>query len=252
MSEIALRFISGLASPLISLSEKIHNYQEKRETKEQFASALQSEVKDYEVLINDLMELSKKSLSIVEQVEKQPTPHQVLEILDCISESPRILARFMILFIKLARACKEISSERAFMDSLMKTSHFMHDFVERMAESYIEKDTVVIDGRFFRFFSTYRKEILKKSVFKGAKIGKMNEKDIKAIEKKVNAVVRCFNQPFLQRHTRTQIMKKWKKNLVYLDKTSKSLTFEPSSDTNMDEFMPFDLQTLEKLLKGYS
>lgn len=252
MSEIALGFINALASPLISLYEKIHNYQEKKETKEQIASALQSEIKDYEILINDLTELSKKSLSKVEQIEEQPTPHQVLEILGYISESPRLLARFMILFIELARACKEITSERALMDSLKETSHFLFDFVERMAEAYIEKDTVIIDGRFFRFFKTYRKEILKKSVFKGVKIGKMKEKDIKAIEKKVNAVVRCFNQSFLQRYTRTQIMKKWKKNLVYFNKTSESITFKPSGETNLDEFMPFDLQTLQRLLKGYS
>jgi hypothetical protein len=252
MSEIAIRFISGLASPLIALSEKIHKYQEKRETREQFASALQSEIKDYEVLINELMELGKKSVSIVEQIEEQPTPRQVFEVLDCLSQSPRLVARFLMLFIKLARACKEISSQRAFMDSLKESSHFLHDFVERMGEAYIEKDTVIIDGRFFRFFSTYRKEILKRSVFKGVEMSKMNKKDIKSIEDKVNAVIRCFNQPFLQRYVRNPTMKKWKKSLLYLDKTAQSITFEPSSTTNLDEFIPFDLQTLAKLLKGYS
>jgi hypothetical protein len=256
MSEVALRLISALSSPLSALYEKIHKYQEKKETKELFASALQSEIKEYDGLVNDLAGIGKKCISTIEQVKEQPANQQVFEILDIISESPKLLARFVLLFVKLAKACKDLSCNKAFMASLMESSHFLYDFVERMADLYSEEDNiahVVIDSRFFRFFNTYKKEILKKSTFKKSKI---NKKEIKLIEEKANAVVRYFNQPFLQRHVRKLSMRKWKRSLLYFEKTSKSIMFKQSiiSDMTeeMKEFMPFDLQTLEKLLKGYS
>ena len=252
MSETIFRFITTLASPLIALSEKIHEYQEKKETKEQLATALQKEIKDYEILFEDLMELGKKFSSIIEQVKEQPTPHQAMEILDSLSQTPKVVARFIMLFIELAKACKEISSQRAFMDSLKESSHFLYDFVERMAEAYIEKNTVRIDGRFFRFFSTYRKEMLKGSMFKKAKISKIDKKDLQSLEEKANAVVRYLNEPFLRRHVRHPSIKKWKSSIQYLYRAAKSIAFEPPSKPSLNEFVPSDLQTLAKFLEEYS
>jgi hypothetical protein len=54
MSEPFFRFITALASPLITLSEKIHKYQEKKETKEQFATALREDVHIEDFSTNDI------------------------------------------------------------------------------------------------------------------------------------------------------------------------------------------------------
>jgi hypothetical protein len=97
MSDIAFRVVTSLANPLITLSEKIHKYQDKRKVKEQFADALENEIKSYDVVFNDMMELGQKFTSTVEKIEGEPTPMQVIEIIDCLSQTPRIVEVFDVI-----------------------------------------------------------------------------------------------------------------------------------------------------------
>jgi hypothetical protein len=146
-------------------------------------------------------------------------------------------------FVGLARACKEISSKKAFMDSLRDSSRFMYDFVNTLSDAYIEKNTVKIDGRFFRFFSMYKREILKKP-----KIGKIKQDELKSIEKRVIIVMHCLNEPFLKRHMRSPAIKKWKSSLAQLGKVSKNVTIEEPSAINLNEFIPSELRPLADFL----
>jgi hypothetical protein len=227
----------------MTLSEKIHKYRDKIKVKEQFADALENEIKAYDDILNDTMELVRRFIPAIERIEEQPTPMQVIDVIDCLSRTPGILARFLISFVGLARACKEISSKKAFMDSLRDSSRFMYDFVNTMSDTYIERDTVKIDGRFFRFYSMYKREILK-----GQKIGKVKKDELKLIEKRMKTVMHCLNIHFLRRHMRNPTIKKWKSSLVQLGKVSKNVTIEESSAISLDGFIPSELRPLADFL----
>lgn len=243
MSSIAFRILTSLASPVMTLSEKIHKYQDKIKVKEQFADALENEIKGYDTIFNDIMELGNKFIPIMEEIEGQPTPKQVIDVIDCLSQTPRILSKFLISFVGLARACKEISSKKAFMDSLGDSSRFMYDFVNTMSDTYVEKDTVKIDGRFFRFFSMYKREILKRQ-----EIGKLKKDDLKLMAKSMKTVIQCLNAPFLRRHVRNPAIKKWNSSLIQLGKVSKNVTIEETSAISFDEFIPPELRLLADFL----
>jgi hypothetical protein len=194
-------------------------------------------------IFNDVMKLSADALPMIEKIDGQLTPGQLLKIIACLSQTPRILARFLVSFVELAKACKEISSKEAFMDSLRESSRFMYDFVNTMSDTYIEKDTVKIDGRYFRFFSMYKREILKR-----LKIGKMREDDVKLMKKRMKVIMHCLNETFLKRHMRNLAIKRWKSSFVQLNKVSKNITYEDLSVTSLEEFIPSELRSFADFL----
>jgi hypothetical protein len=116
-----------------------------------------------------------------------------------------------------------------------------------MRDAYVEKDTVKIDGRFFRFFSLHKKEILK-----GIKIGKVNKGEFELVEKRMKSVIRCLNEDFLKRYARKSGIRKWHHGLIQLGKISQSIVLEQPSRINIDAFIPPELQSLTTFLDEFS
>lgn len=243
MLSIVFQFMSSVATPLKALRKAIHRYEEKKKIKEELADALETEIKEFEKVNNELGEFGNRVLPIVQQIEGQPTPRQLMEVIDCFSQTPRIFAKLIISFVHLAKACKEISDQKGFMDSLCNTNRFMHDLIERMGSTYIQKDTVRIDGSFFRFFRMYKKEILK-----GVKTSKIDKKEIEMLEKRTESVLRVLNDSFLKRHLRHPIIKKWKNSLKQLNKVSGEIQVEDADDTILKELVPPELRQFAPFL----
>jgi len=239
MSSLAFQFITSLASPIISLKEMIQEYQKKRKEKEalkeDLANSLVAEIKEFEAINDDMTNLGNKLLPIIQNIDGQPSPGQLMEVIDSLSQTPRILAKLIISFIHQARACKDISQQKGFMNSLLTTNRFMHDFIERMGSTYIGKDTVKIDSSFFRFLLMYKREILK-----NLKIGKINKDDIEFLEKRMESIIHGLNPAFLKHHMRNVAIKKWKIstrqfNNVFNDMEIKT---EGMDITDLNDFMP--------------
>jgi hypothetical protein len=249
MSSIALQFLTSLAGPVISLKQMIQEHQKKREEKgrlkEDLANSLQAEIKEFEVIIDDIDNLGKGILPILKSVDGQPTLGQLMQLIDCCSQIPRILAKLIISFIHQARACKDISKQKGFMNSLLATNRFMHDFIERMGETYIGKDTVKIDSSFFRFLLMYKREILK-----GSKIDKINKKEIESLKKQAEIILRGLNQPFLKRHMRKEPIRKWKASLTQFNKVFKDMKIdaEGMDVSGLNDFMPSGLREVAPFL----
>jgi hypothetical protein len=237
LSEV-FQFLIGATGPLKTLRDVIRSREEKKKIKEELANALEIETEEFEEVNKEFEEFGGKVLSLVEQVETQPTPRQVLEFIDCLSGTPRILAKFIVSFIHLAKACKEISDQKGFMDSLHKNNRFMYDFIQNMSNTYVKKNTVLIDGKFFRFFRVYKKEIKPKKI----KIENSDKKEIETIERNTEALLHNLSGDFLKRHMRHRIIKKWKANLVELNKVSQDITVEDADTTIFEELVPYKLR----------
>jgi len=221
------------------IQEYLEKRGEKERIKKEFTDSLQAEIKEYEAVNDEMANLGKELLTILQSIDKQPTPGQLMRFVDCASQIPRILARLIIIFIHQARACKDISKQKGFMNSLLTTNRFMHDFVERMGETYIGKDTVKIDSSFFRFLFMYKREILK-----NIKIGKVDKKEVEFLQKQIETVLNGLNQRFLKRHLRKGPVKKWKRSLIFFNKTIKDMEIdsEGMDISGLNDFMPSGLR----------
>jgi hypothetical protein len=249
MSSVAFQFLTSLAGPIVSMKDMIQEYQKKREEKEKLkenlANSLQAEIKEYEEVSADLADLGKKLLPLLESIKDQPTPAQLMQFIDCGSQIPRILAEMIISFIHQARACKDISKQRGFMNSLLSSDRFMHDFIERMGETYVGKNTVRIDSSFFRFFLMYKREILK-----GSKIDKLSKKDEEFIKKRAELLMHGLTPQFLKRNMRMLPIKKWKGSLVMFNNAYKDMKIdtEGMDISSLNDFMPSGLKDISPFL----
>jgi hypothetical protein len=249
MSSAALQFLISLVSPVISLKQTIQEYQkkskEKQRIKEDLANSLQAEIKEFEAVNGDFANLSEKILLILKRIDGQPTPAQVFQLIDRGSQIPRILAKLVILFIHLARACKDICKEKGFMTSLLTNNRFMYDLIERMGETYIGENTVKIDSSFFRFLLMYKREILK-----GSKIDKISKKEIEFLKKQAEIMLRNLNQAFLKRHMRRKPIKKWKASLTQFNKAFKYMKIDTRGMdiSGLNVFMPSGLREIAPFL----
>ncbi len=249
MSSVVFQFLTALASPVVSLKQTIQEFQKKKEEKENLkkdlANSLEAEIKEYEAVNNDMIDLGKKLLPIIQSVDEQPTPAQLIQFIDCLSQTPRILAKLITSFIHQARACKDISKQKGFMNSLLVNNRFMHDFIEMMGSTYIGKDTVKIDSSFFRFILMYKREILKNSFF-----DKIDKKEIEYLKKQAEIISRGLNQRFLKSQIRQAPIKKWKSSLIIFNKAVKDMTIDPEGMdvSGLKDFMPPGLREIGPVL----
>src|SRR5208337_2221308 len=185
---IVIQFFSVLAAPVAAAEKIVHKYKQKKEREEQSASVralLETQTKEFEEVFKEFEELREKALPLVKQVEGQVSPRQVLEFVDCVSQAPRIFASLITSFVHFAKSCKDISTNKAFMDGLRGTDRFMHDFIERMGSTYVAKNTVVIDGSFFSFVRIYKKKLTKRM-----KPLKIDREESEVLEKKTESLLR--------------------------------------------------------------
>jgi hypothetical protein len=240
-----LDVFAGLFGTVMDLEEKIHNRHEKRkrahQAKEYFVDALDAEIESYQKLLDWLVQLCReKWIPALLQVGEEPSPFQVIRFLDSFSDWPRFCIESTKCFIDLARACNEVSSEEGFMESLREGNIFQYDFVRMMGGTYVAENTVRIDRRFFRFFSTYKKDILKKykEAFGSFKPSKEDKEQIALLEKHAKILIRNINVNFVKRHVRNQTIRKWQRSVVKLNKVGQALSVDKPRNFNMDIFVP--------------
>jgi len=248
-SSTILQFLISLAGPVISLKQTIQEYQKKKEEKkrlkEDLANSLQAEIKEFKALAGDIANFGERVLPILKDVDGKPTPTHLMQFINYCSELPKLSARLIVSFIHLARACKDICKAKGFMNSLLTHNRFMYDFIERMGEAYIGKNTIKIDSSFFRFLLMYKREILKVS-----KIDKISKREIEFLKKQADIMLRNLNQTFLKRYMRSGPIKKWKTSLGRLDKTLKYVKIDTKGIdiSGLNDFLPSGLREVAPFL----
>lgn len=243
---IVFQLFSALATPVAALGKIVHNHREKKESKERIANVhvlLETQTKEFEELLKELEELVEQALPLVKQVEGEANPKQVLEFVDRVSQAPRILASLIISFVHSAKSCKDISTNRAFMDGLRGTDPFIHDFIERMGSTYVAKNTVVIDGSFYSFLRIYKKKLTK-----GMKPLKIDKKETEMLEKKTESLLHGLNEQFLKCNQDNRIVKEWKSSLAQLDKARSDIKIEDADETILKEIVPPELRQFVRFL----
>jgi hypothetical protein len=120
----------------------------------------------------------------------------------------------------------------------------MFDFIERMSDAYIGKNTVKIDGSFFQFLRTYKKKIMK-----NVKMGELDKEKVEFWEKRMKSILSGLNQPFLNRSRRRFEIKKLKKTVTQFNITFKNVTIDAEEmDTAfLNDFVPPELRHLAQI-----
>lgn len=245
MASAILGAFASLYGPFIDVGERIHNFQQKRkrihEAKDQLVDALDAELKNYQMLHDHFGQVSKEKLiPALHQVGDDPGPTQMLRVLDSFSDVPKLYTESIKCFIDLAKACNEVSGREAFMGSLREGSNFSYDFVRTMSDAYVAKNTVRIDGRFFRFFRLYKKDILKayKKAYGSFTLSDEDKAEIELLRKRAITFVRNLDRHFIDRHLRNTAIRRWRVSIVKLNKVAEAISIEEVSRFNMDDFIP--------------
>jgi hypothetical protein len=231
------QFLGLVALPLNELRATLRKYKEKQKIKQQFADALEREAKEFEEVNIQLDMAVYTTIDLANDIkEEQPTITQILDFADVVYQTPRILSKLIISYIHIAKACKEISSQEGFMESLLSTNKYMYDFVKLMANAYIAKNTMKIDSNFFRFFRIHKSEISKRT-----KISKTNQKEIELLEEKLEKLVNGLSIELSKRHLRHKLIKKWQGSFVTLSEAAKDLKIEDVDYDILKELTPPEL-----------
>jgi hypothetical protein len=220
MSAIVMQIVTLIVSPATSLKDAIAEYQKRKEEKErlktQLADSLQVEVKEYESLNEEMAKFGQTVLGIVQSIGQRPTSNQLIRFVDCASQVPRLLTKQIILFIHIARACKDISRYEGFMDSLKTNNRFMFDFIHEMGRIYFEKNSihgVVMDTGFFHFVLMHKKEILK-----GVNISKTGKEQMRLLLEKMDLILEGLKVRAMRRYIKKVTVKKWNAGYIELVK----------------------------------
>lgn len=222
--------LSSLLSPLEKLGKEIKKYQTKRKTQNRILNALGDEIKDYIDIFDQISAASENQvLPILQSIKGMPTVHQMNELLAGLLQMPLMFSQLIKSFIKLAKACSEVSVNRGFMESLKESSLFLYDFVDRMKDTYIGENTIRIDGRYYRFFKVYQDQIFKE----------IKEEDLeKAVDEVKGYVKKIKHYVDKTSFVKRKIRKKYIKNFKEMCKVAVNVKIEKANVIDLRAYMP--------------
>jgi hypothetical protein len=251
---IVLQVVTTLASPFTSLgktvSGSLKNREENKRIKEDLANSLQGEIKEYEAAYKEIAQFGEKIIAILHDIKDTATPNQLIGFIDSMNQIPKILIGQITLFVHMARACKDISENSGFMDSLKTSNRFMYDFSENMGKTYVEKDTVVVDTRFFHFLFMYKREIVKMLKDSGFK-SEIDKKEIEFLGEKLDLILKGVrNQRFIRRYINKGPLRKWKISFVQLNKAIEYVKVDSGGMdlSGLNDFMPSGIKEIGEFL----
>ena len=146
----------------LELRAFILKYIEVRKSKDRFLNAISEEALFIDQTWNRLIEFDKSIIKLVDSIEDRPTLKQIDEFLKHSAEAMRIYSDFINAYIRYSVAVKEFSVNDYLMDNLRNYKGMLYDYVNRVSETVIDENTIIIGGNFYRFLKAYEKDIFKK------------------------------------------------------------------------------------------
>ena len=238
----ALNGITVLSIPFnitLKLLEIIKKYQKKKRTESLLISAFEREIGTYIDIYEKVIAVSEeKIMPILDSIGDELSPHDMNRLLDVMSSVPLLHAEWIEAFIDFARACSEVSALEGLMEYLKEADIVFYDFVNTMKNTYVrEKNKVVIDGRYYRFFKTYENDIFGK--FESDRVIKELKPYVGKLRRFVKKIRHYANKTAL---IDKKILKKYRKNYRVFLKASEAMTIEETAANELIAYVP------EKLL----
>jgi hypothetical protein len=240
---------AAIAGAIPSLKDAIQEYQKKREEKErlntQLADSLQLVIKEYEFVTNEMAEFDAKALDIFHGFDEKPNLNLLHKFLDCSLQIPKLLTENITLLIHLARTCRDIEKNKGFMSSLQTNNRFTYDFIDRMGDTYVEKDRMVVNSSFFQFVLMYRSEIER-----NLKLPDFDKKEIEFLRKQTKAIQEGLQQRTMRHYIEKEIKRKWMKAFAQFNKAAERMKIDAEGmDLSfLNDFMPSGLRELTDFL----
>ncbi|MGB9914721.1 MAG: hypothetical protein ACPLIG_04725 [Candidatus Bathyarchaeales archaeon] len=244
--------ISILSAPfnlMIKLVETIKKYKTKKETEARFLSALEAEIDAYTNICDKIIDLSNNSvMPILKNIGNEFTPHDMNALLEAMTPIPLICAEWITSFFNLAKACDEVSALEGFMDYLRKSNIMLFDFVVTMKYTYVSSEKRIrIDGRYYRFFKTYEKDIFEKlrtrDIQKAADELEPYVKRLRRFAKRLGEMAN--KTALIKRQTR----KAYLKNQQVFAKTANCVSIDTIAIPNMKDYLPQKLVPIAYLFE---
>lgn len=206
MSSI-ISVVTSLPSILLKFVDSIDKYQAKREIKEQLVSSLRNELEQFSKIFDQMSCFSEQAKPLFKAVKENPNHASINNLFNVAVDAPIIFTQLIESFIELARGCSEVSVNSAFMSHLWDYNPMIHDYVQRMGDTYVKRNSsVMVGGEYFRFFQTYEQKIF----------GKVKHNDV---EKTVEEYEELFQKirPYMvkpsiiERELRRKLLRNFKK-----------------------------------------
>jgi hypothetical protein len=241
----------SVLSTTISLLEHLGDYIRKRKrkklAKERFSDALGAQIQHFVENFDEAKAIAETRLApLLLAFKDRPTPSNINDIVDCLSDFNFSYAKAQGNFIEIVRGCYSITSYQTFMDSLKESSDLLSDFVLAMKNLLVvkgEKTRIKIDNGFYYFFKLYGNEILKEidmtDVEDAAKEARLY---IDFVEKKLKPSLRMSA---IRRSTRG----KFRKSLQELAKVSKKIRIRKTTLIEIRDYIPAKLRPIVMLIE---
>lgn len=233
--ENPLSVLSTTISLLKNLGETMGKYQRSKKTRDRLFTALSSEIEVYLNNFEDLENVARTLLPLLESVADTLTSHQINAIVECASDIQVICSGILEAFVELAKGCSQISSKTAFMEHLKESSAVLHDFVLTMSKLVVRRDSIKIDDDFFRFFKLYEDEIFEE--VESEDIDKTVEEMsiyVDIVNKKVKPSIRMSS-------INRRVRRKFIKSLQEVKKASKKVKIQKVVLINPRHYVPSKL-----------
>lgn len=229
--------ISAIAASitLLKLSrDEVARYQIKKRLREDLLSALSKELNDVLREFDLLSEIEQKKLFVsIKAVESTPTPNQINEVVDSISDIQTIYSQIILSYVALSEACKEVSGKNpAFMKQLMEFNPTIHDFIFQTGELVIKKDHIEVGEEFSRFMMIHKRELCKDIRSEDIeKIVKEARCYIKIVKARIKPSIR---KGILRRRTERKFMESFRS----LERASKKFKVPKAVATDLRRHIP--------------
>jgi hypothetical protein len=236
--------LSAISTPISILTKLlpfVEKYKKKRKSETRFINAFEVEIYAYVDIFDQIRKFSKERLRpILESFGEEIAPHEMDNLMRESVKTPLMFSDLLKAFINFAKACSEVTALKGFMEDLHDAHKFLFDFVYTMKNSYVAENRLRIDGRYYRYFQTYKDEI-----FEGVEIEDVGEA-IEELRRHVTKIMR-----YMQKTPRVNriVRKRFNKNLRILAKTTKNVTIEHTVADNLIDYVPEPLIPIVILLE---
>jgi len=154
--------ISKGISLALELRAFILKFIEVRKSKDRFLSAISDQAFLIDQLWNKLFTFNDSLTTLVDSIEDFPSLTQMDEFLRYTADAMRIYSEFINVYVGFSVAVKEFSANDYLMDNLRNYKGMLYDYVNRVSETVVDKNTIIIGGNFYRFLKAYEKDIFEK------------------------------------------------------------------------------------------
>lgn len=237
-----LSYIFGVEGIVRELLKFLQNYMKKRQIKDMLISGLKDETNRFLEEFEAIKQTAENDLfPAIYSVHGALTRADLQKLVESVTTAFERIANLIRVFSNFAKACRDVSCNRAFMDDLKDTDSALYDFVERVGEVYVDEKKLKIGSAFYRFFKIYEqrfKKILK--TYKNTDV-----KDITARTKEVIVLLKQQLRKPEQIHRK--VRKKFLKSLQDLRALTEQLSVE-LPESGVRAFVPENLRALVDLV----